>query len=132
MNHPVHPNTDDTITATAAGMRRSTFWLRHALKKCKPTPRGLLKGGVLAVLLGSMAAAGANYLPKMAGQSRLTAVEAAQTAFALTNGGLITEAEFDMGRDGSRFEFEILSGCRQYDVAVDAMNGRAWLSPDED
>ncbi|MDO4878445.1 MAG: hypothetical protein Q3966_04010 [Neisseria sp.] len=36
-------------------------------------------------------------------------------------GGIITEAEFDIGRHGGRYEFEILSGGRKFDV--DAMSG---------
>ena len=72
---------------------------------------------------------GANYLPKLAGQSNITAVEAAQAAFSATNGGIITEAEFDIGKRGSRYEFEILSGGRKYDVDVDAMSGRAQIDP---
>ena len=82
------------------------------------------------LLLGAVGAAGANYLPKLAGQSNLTAVEAAQAAFGATNGGIITEAEFDIGRQGSRYEFEILSGGRKYDVHVDAMSGE--VSTDDD
>ena len=75
----------------------------------------MLKGGVLALLLGVAAAAGANYLPKMLGQSRITAVQAAQAAFGVTHGGIITEAEFDIGK---------------YEVNVDAMSGKAWVDED--
>ena len=83
-----------------------------------------------ALVLGAVGAAGTNYLSKLAGQSNLTAVEAAQAAFGATNGGIITEAEFDIGRQGSRYEFEILSGGRKYDVNVDAMSGE--VSTDDD
>ena len=87
----------------------------------------MLKGGVLALLLGVAAASGANYLPKMTGQSNITAVQA---AFGVTHGGIITEAEFDIGKRGSRYEFEILSGGRKYEVNVDAMSGKAWVDED--
>ena len=82
------------------------------------------------MLLGVAAAAGANYLPKMTGQSNITAVQAAQAAFGVTNGGIITEAEFDISKRGSRYEFEILSGGRKYEVNVDAMSGKAWVDED--
>ena len=64
------------------------------------------------------------------GQSRITAVQAAQAAFGVTHGGIITEAEFDIGKRGSRYEFEILSGGRKYEVNVDAMSGKAWVDED--
>ena len=57
-------------------------------------------------------------------------MEAAQAAFGATNGGIITEAEFDIGRQGSRYEFEILSGGRKYDVNVDAMSGEVGTDDD--
>ena len=79
------------------------------------------------MLLGVAAAAGANYLPKMTGQSNITAVQA---AFGVTHGGIITEAEFDIGKRGSRYEFEILSGGRKYEVNVDAMSGKGWVDED--
>ena len=106
-------------------------WLRQKIKPLKPTRKTLLKGGVIALLLGMAAGAGANYLPKMLGQSRITAVQAAQAAFGVTHGGIITEAEFDIGKRGSRYEFEILSGGRKYEVNVDAMSGRAWVEGDD-
>ena len=102
-------------------------WLGRKIKQLKPTRKTVLKGGVLALLLGVAAAAGANYLPKMTGQSNITA---AQAAFGVTNGGIITEAEFDIGKRGSRYEFEILSGGRKYEVNVDAMSGKAWVDED--
>ena len=105
-------------------------WLGRKIKQLKPTRKTVLKGGVLALLLGVAAAAGANYLPKMLGQSRIAAVQAAQAAFGVTNGGIITEAEFDIGKRGSRYEFEILSGGRKYEVNVDAMSGKAWVDED--
>lgn len=99
------------------------------MRKLKPSRALLLKSGAAAVLLGIAAGAGANYLSKLAGQSNITAVEAAQAAFSATNGGIITEAEFDIGKHGSRYEFEIISGGRKYDVDVDAMSGRAQIDP---
>ena len=87
-------------------------WLGRKIKQLKPTRKTVLKGGMLALLLGVAAAAGANYLPKMTGQSN------------------ITEAEFDIGKRGSRYEFEILSGGRKYEVNVDAMSGKAWVDED--
>ena len=133
MNNPIDPYSEEKDGATAyrVALHRAALCLWNGLKKYQPTPRSVLKGGALLVLIGSLVAVGANYLPKAAGQSRITAVEAAQSAFALTNGGIITEAEFDIGRDGSRFEFEILSGGREYDVQVDAMSGQAWLEEDD-
>lgn len=109
--------------------KQGGLWLWHAVRKLKPSRALLLKSGAAAVLLGIAAGAGANYLPKLAGQSNITAVEAAQAAFSATNGGIITEAEFDIGKRGSRYEFEILSGGRKYDVDVDAMSGRAQIDP---
>ena len=106
-------------------------WLGQKIKPLKPTRKTLLKGGVIALMLGMAAGAGANYLPKMLGQSRITAVQAAQAAFGVTHGGIITEAEFDIGKRGSRYEFEILSGGRKYEVNVDAMSGRAWVEGDD-
>ena len=105
-------------------------WLGEKIKQLKPTRKMLVKGSVVALLLGVATAAGANYLPKMLGQSRITAVQAAQAAFGVTNGGIITEAEFDIGKRGSRYEFEILSGGRKYEVNVDAMSGKAWVGGD--
>ena len=102
-------------------------WLGRKIKQLKPTRKTVLKGGVLALLLGVATAAGANYLPKMTGQSNITAVQA---AFGVTNGGIITEAEFDISKRGSRYEFEILSGGRKYEVNVDAMSGKAWVDED--
>ena len=99
-------------------------WLVQKIKQFKPTRKTLLKGGVFALLLGIAAGAGANYLPKMLGQSNITAVQ------AVTHGGIITEAEFDIGKHGSRYEFEILSGGRKYEVNVDAMSGKAWVDED--
>ena len=55
-------------------------WLGRKIKQLKPTRKTVLKGGMLALLLGVAAAAGANYLPKMTGQSNITAVQAAQAA----------------------------------------------------
>ena len=69
-------------------------------------------------------------MPKLAGQSNITAVQAAQAAFGITHGGIIVEADFEMGKRGSRYEFEILSGGRKYEVNVDAMSGKAWLDED--
>ena len=46
-------------------------WLGRKIKQLKPTRKTVLKGGVLALLLGIAAAAGANYLPKMTGQSNI-------------------------------------------------------------
>ena len=105
-------------------------WLGQKIKQLKPTRKMLVKGSVVALLLGVATVAGANYLPKMLGQSRITAVQAAQAAFGVTNGGIITEAEFDIGKRGSRYEFEILSGGRKYEVNVDAMSGKAWVDED--
>ena len=93
--------------------KQGGLWLWHAVRKLKPSRALLLKSGAAAVLLGIAAGAGANYLPKLAGQSNITAVE----------------AEFDIGKHGSRYEFEILSGGRKYDVDVDAMSGRAQIDP---
>lgn len=98
------------------------------LHRLKPARKTVFKGCAALLLLGAVGAAGANYPPKLAGQSNLTAVEAAQAAFGATNGGIITEAEFNIGRQGSRYEFEILSGGRKYDVHVDAMSGEVGVS----
>ena len=57
-------------------------------------------------------------------------MQAAQAAFGITHGGIIVEADFEMGKRGSRYEFEILSGGRKYEVNVDAMSGKAWLDED--
>ncbi|WP_218042263.1 PepSY domain-containing protein [Eikenella glucosivorans] len=119
-----------TLKQCLAAVKRAALWFARILKQRRPTRRTLLKTGVLALLLGSAAGVGANYLPKLAGQSNITAVQAAQSAFAATRGGIITEAEFKIGRQGSRYEFEILSGGRKYEVEVDAMSGRTHVAQD--
>ena len=85
--------------------KQGGLWLWHTVRKLKPSRALLLKSGAAVVLLCIAAGAGANYLPKLAGQSNITAVEAAQAAFSATNGG------------------------RKYDVDVDAMSGRAQIDP---
>ena len=119
MKIPFDPNGKEKAAAAA---KQGAQWLRGMLCRLKPARKTVFKGCAALLLLGAVGAAGANYLPKLAGQSNLTAVEAAQAAFGATNGGIITEAEFDIGRQGSRYEFEILSGGRKYDVHVDAMS----------
>ena len=44
-------------------------WLGQKIKQLKPTRKMLVKGSVVALLLGVATAAGANYLPKMLGQN---------------------------------------------------------------
>ena len=127
MKIPFDPNGKEKAAAAA---KQGAQWLRGMLQCLKPARKTVFKGCAALLLLGAVGAAGANYLPKLAGQSNLTAVEAAQAAFGATNGGIITEAEFDIGRQGSRYEFEILSGGRKYDVNVDAMSGE--VSTDDD
>ena len=111
--------------------KAAALWLARKIKAFKPTRKTALKGGAVLLLLGITAASGANYLPKLAGQSNITAVQAAQAAFGITHGGIIGEADFEMGKRGSRYEFEILSGGRKYEVNVDAMSGKAWLDEND-
>ena len=127
MKIPFDPNGKEKAAAAA---KQGAQWLRGMLRRLKPARKTVFKGCAALLLLGAVGAAGANYLPKLAGQSNLTAVEAAQAAFGATNGGIITEAEFDIGRQGSRYEFEILSGGRKYDVHVDAMSGEVSTNDD--
>ncbi|OAM34406.1 peptidase [Eikenella sp. NML96-A-049] len=109
-------------------IKTSSIRLWHFAKTLRPSRKTVLKIGAGTILIALAAGAGVNYLPKLTGQSNLTTVQAAQKAFATTNGGIITEADFKIGHRGSRYEFEILSGGRKYDVEVDAMSGQAYVN----
>src|SRR5471030_2419935 len=65
-----------------------------------------------------------------AAKAPITMLQAASTAEKQTN-GRATRAEYEQGKSGARYEVEVVSGTKVFDITIDAVTGKI-LSSAED